>query len=161
MRSAAIDSPQQRSLEGMPSTIGGRLLCLAALAGAAAGGGDSCSRGTGKCEFQCVSQVDFLSQASTFIHDICCLQQSESCPAAAIFPTTCTSPECARAISKVQGACTPWLEQPAQAFLAEFKSSLDRAAVLCRQPQDERLDHTMEVCATALAQECASAKQHR
>lgn len=109
-------------------------------------------------KFTCHSQTDVLLEGSTFIHDICCLQQGELCPESAIFPTTCQSDECARAVALVHGACTPWLSEVGQAFLGNFKTDLDRAAAMCKLPSMESLDETTEVCGTTLIQLCADAK---
>ena len=78
------------------------------------------------------SQVDFIVGANTFIKGICCTQELETCDTG-LYPSTCASPECARAVKMVGDGCLDWLAEPAQAMLANgFATPLRNLVDTCK-----------------------------
>ena len=82
--------------------------------------------------FTCASQVDFIANANPFIKGICCKQESETC-ARGVYPSTCSSPPCARAVGMVGDGCLDWLAEPDQAMLAPgFATPLKNLVNACK-----------------------------
>eukprot|EP01047_Picozoa_sp_COSAG01_P064656 COSAG01_NODE_8595_length_2725_cov_1.424219_1_plen_333_part_00 len=84
--------------------------------------------------FTCTSQVDFVGSASLFIKGICCTQESETC-GRGLYPSTCASPECARAVKMVGDGCLGWLAEPDQAMLSGFATPLKNLVDTCKATQ--------------------------
>jgi hypothetical protein len=81
--------------------------------------------------YTCASQTDFIANANPFIKGICCTQSSETC-SAGLYPSTCSTPPCARAVQMVSNGCMDWLAEPPQAMLSIFKTSLQALGDKCQ-----------------------------
>ena len=79
----------------------------------------------------CATQIDFIGSANPFIDGICCTQSAEACPSG-LYPSTCTSSACARAVEMVADGCTSWLAEPKQAMLRLFVVALQALADKCQ-----------------------------
>jgi len=81
--------------------------------------------------FACATQIDFIAGANPFIDGICCTQSAETCPSG-LYPSTCTSSACARAVQMVGDGCTGWLAEPKQAMLHSFAVPLQALVDKCQ-----------------------------
>ena len=81
--------------------------------------------------FTCDTQVDFIVGANPFIDGICCAQSAETCPSG-LYPSTCTSSACARAVQMVGDGCTGWLAEPKQAMLHSLAVPLQALVDRCQ-----------------------------
>eukprot|EP01048_Picozoa_sp_COSAG05_P009563 COSAG05_NODE_794_length_7287_cov_45.558431_7_plen_118_part_00 len=76
----------------------------------------------------CATQIDFIGSANPFIDGICCTQSAETC-ASGLYPSTCTSSACARAVEMVADGCTSWLAEPKRTVICVTYNS--KRTVIC------------------------------
>eukprot|EP01047_Picozoa_sp_COSAG01_P067246 COSAG01_NODE_9456_length_2442_cov_3.740930_2_plen_649_part_00 len=84
-----------------------------------------------QAQFVCASQPDFMIAAVDYVKTVCTQVNDPVVNGRGIYPPTCHSPVCARAAHVVWAACSPWLQQPAQAWLAGFAQQLQAFVLRC------------------------------
>ena len=95
-------------------------------------------RAGGAGKFDCSSNdgtgLKFMSNAQTFIKGVCCTQAGETCNG--LYPTTCASVSCSRALSQVGPPCLQWLAEPGQEMFEHFKTQLQTSVDTCSHTDD-------------------------